>query len=91
MDMLCFFTDLILNSNPKIMDQKRCSTDFETCSRHFKNTMLSTLSSGVLPLCYMACHVLRLSLDILIAAMQDNAQRLLDAFLGANLGTASYS
>ena len=30
-------------------------------------------------------------LDILIAAMQDNAQRLLDAFLGANLGTASYS
>ncbi|MEK7288772.1 MAG: hypothetical protein AAB067_01220 [Planctomycetota bacterium] len=23
MDMLCFFTDLILNSNPKIMDQKK--------------------------------------------------------------------
>ncbi|MEK7776238.1 MAG: hypothetical protein AAB331_02550, partial [Planctomycetota bacterium] len=28
-------------------------------------------------------------LDILIAATQDNAQRLLDAFLDANLGTAS--
>ncbi len=23
MDMLCFFTDLILNCNPKIMDQKK--------------------------------------------------------------------
>ena len=23
MDMLCFFTDLILNSNPNIMDQKK--------------------------------------------------------------------